>query len=241
MSALLSPIEARCIRCGREIFDEEAFCAECLGRLSPNDGKRCPRCGAALDKSATYCANCVRDKLYYDGIYAPFIYEGEFREVMRDFKFHRFAAAARVLARYLVREAERADLEYDMVTFVPMHEKALRVRKYNQSQLLAEEFCDILKRTDLFADTLYKVRHTAKQDSLSRSERRKNLKGCFALKAGAEVKGRKILLIDDIKTTGATLNECAKVLKRHGALRVTGLTLAVGRVSVRFYGEEEEQ
>lgn len=221
-----APMHFRCIGCGRDVFDEVGFCPDCLKRVTFNNGKRCKRCGGALLGDAEYCGNCAFDKTYFDRGYSPLCYDGAVRDAILDMKFHNMAAYAEVLSRYLVFEAQRNALQYDVVTFAPISAKTLKKRSYNQARLLAEAFCAILEQESLLQDTIAKIRETEPQEKLSRTERKTNLVGCYRLRPDADVKGKRVLLIDDIKTTGATVNECGKVLKRAGAAQVIALTVA---------------
>lgn len=116
-------------------------------------------------------------------------------------------------------------MEFDMVTYTPLSKKSLRKRDYNQAYLLARE---VSKRLDIpLVDLLIKVRKTDEQKTLSAQKRKTNVYGAFDLKDKDIVFGKRILLIDDVKTTGSTLNECAKMLNIYGAESVWAATLAV--------------
>ena len=236
---MFTATDYRCLNCGRDVFDNLGFCPDCMKKVVFNNGKTCKRCGVALDTDEDYCGNCAFDKIYFDRAYSPFCYEGVIRKAVLDMKFNNLGANAKVLARYLVFEADRQKLEYDLVTYAPVSTKTLKTRRYNQAQLLARAFCDILNKTDLLAETVVKIRETSPQEKLSRSERKTNLVGSYRLHPLANVKNKRILLIDDVKTTGATINECAKVLKRHGAAQVTALTLASRKESLDYEISEE--
>ena len=113
----------------------------------------------------------------------------------------------------------------DVVTFVPMTAKEIKERGYNQSELLAEE---VAKRLNLpITSTVLKIKETDKQKRLTAKERRENLKGVFAVADKTAIKGKRILLVDDVITTGATVNECSAVLKKAGATKVSSLTACI--------------
>lgn len=229
---LLAPTDIRCLSCGKDIFDETGFCSDCAKDVVFNNGKTCKRCGVAIDGAEDYCANCAFDKLYFDRAYSVFCYEGAVQKAILDMKFGNLGAYAKVFAKYLVFLAEKHGLEYDIVTFAPMSKKAKRRRRYNQAQLLAEYFCDILGKNDLLVEAIVKVKETEPQEQLSKTERKTNLVGAYEV--NAQVKGKRVLVIDDVKTTGATLNECAKVLKRAGATTVIALTVASRKENFLF-------
>ncbi len=226
LAELFAPSEFRCIGCGKDVFDEVGFCNECRAELTFNNGKTCKRCGVAIDGEEDYCGNCVEDKMYFERAYSPFVYDGIVRKTILRMKFSGCGTYARVLARYLVYFAEKQCLQYDAVTCVPMSKSSHKKRRYNQAELLARGFCDIIDSNDKFLLALEKVKDTVPQEKLTKKERKENLIGCFRVADGIDVKGKRILLIDDIKTTGSTVNECAKVLKRKGAAEVIVLTVA---------------
>ena len=237
-SDVLAPMRFRCLGCGADIFDDTGFCPRCVQRVTFNNGKTCKRCGVALDGEEDYCGNCAFEKTYFDRAYSPFVYDGLIRQAILDMKFNNLGANARVFARYLAYIAVREQLQYDVVTYAPMSAKSLKKRRYNQARLLAEEFCAILDKDALLADTVVKIRDTAPQEQLSGKERRQNLVGSYRFRQGADVKGKRVLLIDDVKTTGATVNECAKVLKSHGAAEVVALTVASRKEHIDFENKE---
>ncbi len=232
----IAPSEFKCLCCGVDVFDDTGFCQNCRKDVVFNNGKTCKRCGVALHGAEDYCGHCAYEHIYFDRAYSPFSYTGSVQKAILDMKFHRLACNARVLARYLVFMAKRQNLKFDVVTFVPMTKKAQKARGYNQSQLLAESFCDILQIAPPVA-LLQKIKDTKRQEQLGKTERKENLVGAF--RATSDVKGETVLLVDDIKTTGATLNECAKALKVKGAACVICLTVASREENMQWEIEEE--
>lgn len=224
--ALLETIAptCRCLSCGKDVFDETGFCSDCAKRVTYNNGKTCKRCGVGIDGAEDYCGNCAFDKIYFDRAYSVFCYDGAVRNAILHMKFNNLGSYAKVFAKYLIFMAEKVNLSYDVVTFAPMSAKAKRTRRYNQAQLLAKYFCYLQDKDDLLAEAIVKTKEAQPQERLDRTERKTNLVGAYAV--NADVKGKAVLVIDDVKTTGATLNECAKVLKRAGAVAVYALTVA---------------
>ncbi len=237
LTSVFSPSSFRCLQCGCDMFDDTAFCEHCKKQVVFNNGKTCLYCGVAIDGAEDYCGTCVEEKNYFDRAYSAFSYEGAVKNAILGMKFRNYGSNAAVFARYLVYLARKNDLQYDIVTFVPMSPSSFKRRRYNQSELLALGFCDITEENDKFCCALAKIKETAKQETLGRKERKENLVGCFA--AAADVKGKRVLLIDDVKTTGSTLNECAKVLKRKGAVSVIGLTVASRKENYMYEIDEE--
>lgn len=224
LTSVFAPDKLRCMLCGADVFDGLGFCSACKSSVVYNNGKTCLRCGVGIDGAEDYCNNCAFDKVYFDRAYSVFSYEGAVRQAILQMKFANRGSYAAIFAKYLVFIAQKHNLQYDIVTFAPMSAKTLRKRRYNQAQLLAQHFCDILNQYDMLRQAVIKIKETSPQEKLTKTERKTNLVGAY--KINADVKGKRVLVIDDIKTTGATLNECAKVLKRAGAIEVTGITVA---------------
>lgn len=229
---IIAPSGFNCMCCGREIFTDLGFCDQCLQTVVFNSGKTCKRCGVGIDGAEEFCGNCAFDKVYFDKSYAVFSYEGAVQQAILQMKFNGRGRYAKVLARYLAFLAVKQGLEYDAVCFPPMSARSRRERRYNQSQLLAKYFCGITDCNDKYLDALIKVKETERQERLNKADRKQNLIGAY--KVTADVKGKRVLVIDDVKTTGATLNECAKALKRKGAISVEGLMVSARKETVPY-------
>ncbi len=234
---IFAPTNYKCLNCGRDVFDDTGFCPDCTKLLPFNNGKTCPRCGVGIDGDETYCGHCAFEKVHFDKAYSAFHYDGIIKKAIVNMKFHNLGSYANALAYYLVFLSQKHDLHFDMVTFAPMSAKAKRKRRYNQAQLLADAFCDILQ-IDAPVETLVKIKETAPQEKLTKTERKQNLVGAY--KINADVKGKIVLVIDDVKTTGSTLNECAKVLKSAGATTVICLTVASRKEKIPFELEDNQ-
>ncbi|MBQ8433970.1 MAG: ComF family protein [Clostridia bacterium] len=232
---LFAPTNFKCLNCGRDVFDDTGFCPECAKLLPHNNGKTCPRCGVGIDGEETFCGHCAFDKVYFDKAYSAFSYEGIIKKAIVKMKFHNLATFATPLAYHLVELSNKHNLHFDVVTFAPMSKKSKRTRRYNQAQLLANAFCDRLGISQPM-DALVKVKETSPQEKLNKQERKQNLVGAY--KINADVKGKVVLVIDDVKTTGSTLNECAKVLKNAGATTVLCLTVASRKEKIPFELED---
>ena len=226
----------RCLACGKDVFDNLGFCPQCAKSVVYNNGKTCKRCGVAVDGDEDYCSNCAFDKIYFDQAYSVFSYQGAVQQAILSMKFNNLASYAKVLAKYLVFLANRVHLEYDVVTFAPMSKKSQQLRRYNQAKELAKHFCMLLDKDNLLIEAIVKIKETAPQERLSSTERKTNLVDAFVI--NADVAGKRVLVIDDVKTTGATLNECAKVLKAAGATAVYGLTVASPKEHFNYEQDE---
>lgn len=184
---------------------------------------RCPYCDKVIESAQYACDDCRKNfhevpvTLYIEGGYrcvAPFLYKDSFAEAVKRFKFTDCAQYAKALAFAIVTAlgSSGADLSFDYVTCVPMHKEQKIKRGYNQSELLAKECADLMRTK--YIDALEKFRKNKVQHSLSGAERRKNVKGVYRPVNSEELKDKRILLVDDIVTTGSTLAECTKILSR---------------------------
>ena len=197
--------------------------------------KQCPFCGKTIPYSRRACPLCENVLPFLpkqpdtsglaclDGLSVPFAYEGAAEDAIRRLKFENPPAAARRLAPYMA-EALPEGLHFDAAVPIPMTRRHLQSRGYNQAALLAQFTGKALGIPWL--PVLTKIRDTKEQHTLGAKERRKNLKDAYALKRGTTVKGLRLLLCDDVVTTGATLEEAAAALKQAGAASVYGLALA---------------
>ncbi|HEY0788408.1 MAG TPA: ComF family protein [Thermoanaerobaculia bacterium] len=225
-------LPASCAACGGELpwrARSASCCRPCWSALRPLEGVRCRRCAAAWEGgpagASFLCLRCASiDDDAIERIDAWGAYRDGLERLLVAFKFRRHDFLDAPLAG-LLAERWRAwsDGDFDAVVPVPMHPRKLRERGYNQAALLARRFARATKLT-LYRDALRKTRETAAQSTLRREERASNVRGAFTAADG--LRGRRILLIDDVCTTGATLRACAKALRRAGAARVAALTVA---------------
>jgi len=210
-----------CIGCGRE---GDVICPVCLGKLPRLLPPYCSRCGLPQDGSRP-CRDCANLDTAIDGIRSPFTFEKLAREVVHQFKYQNLRVLAAPLSVVLYAYLSENRISADMLIPVPLHPKRLRERGYNQSLLLAFELGklsgipvrpDILKR---------RINTPSQARTASSIERHRNMHEAFTSVDG-KVKDKRILLIDDVSTSGATLDACASALKQAGAISVWGLTVA---------------
>jgi ComF family protein len=169
------------------------------------------------------CAACRAGLRGFDRAASFGFYEGELRDLIHLFKYARMKPLGKHLAAYLAR-AHSLDESVDAVVAVPLHWRKKWSRGFNQSELLARDFA--ARRGIPYLDALRRVRSTGVQAGLGKTLRRKNVAGAFVAKRAADVRGKRLLLIDDVMTTGATATACGLALKRAGAKSVSLLTLA---------------
>lgn len=227
-----------CAACGAELYGGSRFCPHCLQTLPFNGGNICAKCGRAAAEAVPACLECKADMPAFRAARSAFRYEGEIVRLVKRFKTGgRHLAGAFAEAMLPLFSREFADT--DFLACVPMTEKAVKKRGYNQSALLAAE---LSARTGVpfEAELLVKTRETEAQKTLSRRERAENLGGSFRVHERAKCRGKKILLVDDVMTTGATANALAAALLRAGARSVYLLTAASVPQAVRG-GKEQGQ
>ncbi|GAW93148.1 ComF family protein [Calderihabitans maritimus] len=237
---LIYPSACSCPVCGRRGREvkEEGICSFCFEQISVNrkSWSYCLRCGRTLEEES-WCMECRDDQPPFHIARAVGLYEGVLKEAVHCLKYRGKPSLSRPLGRLMAKvvETEAAYGRLELVVPVPLHPVRLRERGYNQSELLAREVAD---RLNLPVDcrVLTKTRNNVPQASLSRRERFSNVEGAFAVSSPSRVLNRRILLVDDIFTTGNTIRECSRVLLQAGAQRVSAVVLATGRGSIRHSG-----
>ncbi|HIJ67212.1 MAG TPA: ComF family protein [Planctomycetes bacterium] len=222
---------AVCNSCGTSISeDQKGLCRRCWDELlACAAGDYCSRCGRDASKYAavgTGCANCQDRKLHFDGIARGGVYDGSLRNMILAFKFRDRTELDSQLC-FMVNSAfagsEFLD-QIDVFVAVPLHWRRRLERGYNQSLILCR---GIEQAKGKISSDFVRTRYTARQWNLSPARRRRNVAGAFAVRKGHDFAGRTVCLVDDITTSGATLNECAKTLKQAGAEMVFAVVAAV--------------
>lgn len=205
------------------IFCDERKQSGTAYKMSGNIGI-CSECFNKLDKTSYSLPYKGTRNISY--IMAPFEYTGELRQVILDFKFKNCWSYAPLLAGMMREYLDSYDIweEFDFIIPVPLHKQRVKERGYNQSELIAEHISEYL-HIPMRADLLRRIRNTKKQSSLKRFDRISNVKDAF--ECTGDLSGKKILLLDDICTTGNTLQSCAAELAGAGAEKICALTLAI--------------
>ena len=212
----------RCIFCNTPVYSGQPYCEQCIS-LIPFAREICPVCG----KNPCICG---RKQLAFSGVSAVFFYELGAENAIRQLKFHERVSYAAPLANYLYYKLLQCDFypEVDVIIPVPMSKKAEHERGYNQSVLLAK---GLAKKSGIpvCTEVLIKMKDTKKQHDLGQRERQENLKGAFQVFNPHLVAGKTVLLCDDVYTTGATFDECARTLLAFGAAKVFCIAVATTR------------
>lgn len=208
-----------------------SICDSCLAGFHPLSSPLCTMCGAPFVSEGLEdhpCEDCLRNPPAYTAAGAPYLYEESLLEAIHHLKYHGKTCLAGSLGSLLGRFAKNwlGNKSKDFLVMpVPLHPRKLRERGYNQSLLLAKHTAEKLG-TNLDTLSLRRSKNTAPQTGLGKKLRRKNVRNAFKLENANVVEGRNILLVDDVSTTGNTLNSCSKTLKKGGANTINCITLA---------------
>ena len=210
-----------CVGCGKE---GDFICYSCRRSLPRIIPPLCPRCGKP-QPSGILCPSCVGWGARIDGIRSPFRFDGVMRQAIHQLKYRNLRALAAPLARLLNDYLGTNPVPGEVLVPVPLHQKRLRERGYNQSSLLAQELGKFTK-LPVVDNCLIRQRHAPPQARTSTvDERRSNVADAFTC-SDHRLRDRQVLLIDDVSTSGATLDACAAALKAVGVTSVWGLVLA---------------
>lgn len=223
-----------CAGCGKEqTHAEERVCPDCLHHFRIFPSPYCGRCGAPVasaeeSQPGKPCRNCPAGPVYFDQAHSLYSYEDErVKRVIHALKFHYQTGLAPLLARLMEHgyAVFFSGGRFDWVVPVPLHKSRRREREFNQSTLISQALVE-KKNIPLREDIVIRVRPTIPQASLSPARRARNLVGAFAVPRPAEVRDRRVLVVDDVMTTGATVNEVCAVLRQAGAEYIAVLTLS---------------
>lgn len=211
-----------CLLC-RLTETEMGLCADCIKSL-PWQEIVCPRCAQPMTESIL-CADCLQHDIFYDQIIAPLRYEQAMRYLISQFKFHERLVCANLLSDLFIQHIKtRTDfIQADLLVPVPLHKLRLRERGFNQALEMSKQFARAFN-IPLQRTILYKKQASVAQSSLDFKSRKKNIKNRFGLKHA--VTGKHIAIVDDVVTTGSTVNEIAKLLKQNGATYVSVWAIA---------------
>ncbi len=216
-----------CNICGDELFEEDKtnVCKKCREKLPYIDGPTCEICNERIEEGNRICDFCKQHKKNFDKAYAVFDYDKDIKKLVHKFKFKGAKYLAESLAYFMFLHMQKHKIVADFIVCVPMSEKSVKKRGYNQAQLLAEHISNFSK-IPFAPHTVAKVKNNKQQKGLNFENRQKNVENVFALRSRISIMDQTVLIIDDIYTTGATVSSLANVLKNGGAKEVFVLTLA---------------
>ena len=215
---------SNCFLCGQSVYLGQLFCSHCNDTL-PYMHNSCLRCANPLSGTGgLVCGKCQRDSPPVDRSISVFHYESPINHVIQQYKFHESLFLAKWLAEFLIEQVKR---EYDqlpsLIVPVPLHPKRLKQRGFNQALELSKIISKKLAINHA-PKLCRRLKNTSPQAELPAQDRQKNLRGVF--QTNENLDGEHIVLIDDVMTTGSTLNEIAKTLKKAGAVRVDAWVIA---------------
>jgi len=222
---LLFPPRCHACRIGRPHHAGRQLCRSCHDQVMPLSGPCCRHCGQPLPAvpgpGERLCGDCLQNPHPFDSARSLVCYGPPVSTLLHRLKFHGDAAAARVLTGL----GSPGPVNGELIIPVPLHRSRLQARGLNQSLVLARRFFPA-ERDKIVVDLLVRRKKTIPQTGLDGTQRRRNLKGAFAVTRPDTVRGRSVLVVDDVYTTGTTLAECSKTLKAAGAGRVHVWTVA---------------
>lgn len=211
----------RCVGCGE---DGEVLCWNCKKSLRRIVPPICPKCGKP-QSSGNLCNSCVSRQCSIDGLRSPFRFEGVLREAIHQFKYRNLRCLAEPLAALLYEYLNQSPLVVKVIVPVPLSTKRLRERGYNQSELLARKLSE-LTHLPCNTDCLKRIKYFLPQArTKSVQERYNNVNKAFTC-VNSSLENADVLLLDDVSTSGATLDACALILKESGVSSVWGLVVA---------------
>lgn len=211
---------------------KQPWCQECMDQMIELQcsGVNCQRCGKYVQDGSNLCADCRREAPEFELARAVGPYEEQYRIATKVLKFMGKKYLAPQMGSMMAEKIRREPGfgKIDLIIPVPLSANSMQVRGFNQTELLAKQIGKELG-IKIACGAIQRVKDTPHQTELTREEREKNLLSAFAVKEGVDLKGKSVLLVDDVYTTGSTARECTRVLLQAGASRVCIITWATGR------------
>lgn len=226
----------RCRYCGKIIDRDDVLCKECAETLPVINGEKCKYCGAEKSR-----CDCKKHKLSYDGITAPFYYEDCIKNCIMRLKFDDKPFLGNVLSQNMAMAVKEdfQDKHFDFICFVPFSKWQSCSRNYNQSEILAENLSKELKIP--LNNIMVKLFETKAQHKMNSRARKGNVFGVYDVRKEIDICDKIILLVDDVKTSGSTLDDCAAILKIRGAGKVYCVTAAIAGVKKKEEKTEDKK
>ena len=235
-SIIYSLLPKRCAYCGNVISSNSLICYKCERSLPRISGAVCNKCG----REKKICS-CKGAEMYFESVAAPFYFEGNVRKGLHTFKFRNSPDNAKAYCIEMADTIKKRfqNAKFDFITEVPISEDSIRDRGYNQCALLAKGVSDLCG-IDYKPDFFIKLYDTEKQHGLPYYRRKGNLAGVFDVAEPDYVKGKTILICDDVSTSGETLNECAKMLWLYDAEAVYCVACALTKPKKKDKSKERK-
>jgi ComF family protein len=219
-----------CISCTNLTQEQDGFCHRCWAKINFIGASLCNICGRAFDinieELISTCGACLIKKPQYDSARSLMHYDGISKKILHDLKYHDKTSLAKVFSKMIFHKYSLWFDDCDVVVPIPMHKIKRLFRRYNQAQVIAHNIANFLQKP-MISNCLMKTKWTKSQTSLTKQQRMTNLEGSFSINNNNAILQKNILLVDDVLTTGSTVNLCAKILKNHGAKQVKVITIAI--------------
>ena len=218
----------KCVFC-RELLKwgtEKWVCKPCSTEIEYISGNVCPQCGRPVEAKIKACHECRSSQKFFTHNHALFVYDGTIRDSIHRFKYNRSPQYSKYFASEFANRLHDEITRHQFLVGIPMHKSKMKSRGFNQADLLAKE-TSLLTNVAVLENTLLRVKNTKPQNALDKTSRLNNLQDAFVITSNNIIEGKRIILVDDIYTTGSTINECAKVLKEAGATEVNSITISV--------------
>lgn len=234
------PDDCNCIVCDKEIArgSKYCMCKDCFDKFPFNNGKICVRCGAPMANEANYCLECQNHPKNFDFARSSLIYKDEAQKLVLNLKFHNQRWLAKYFAQMLYDTYMQNHLDAEVVVAVPISAERRKERGYNQAELIARYLARMLD-LPLAENAVVKVKDNKRQSNLSVKQRRENVLGVYKISDRTLVKGLRVVLVDDILTTGSTMSEVSRKLKIAGAAAVYGLVVASPQYKIPSENDED--
>lgn len=228
---LIYPEKNICMICNKydRNIGNNYICKECFNKLELIKPPFCYKCNKSIDIDNKYgiCNQCIRNVRYFEQVKSPYYYKGLIKNLIHDYKYLNKPFYYKLFGKLLIDYMIYINYtNFDFIISVPMHRIKQKHRGYNQAELLAKF---ISKKLSIpYLDVLKRKNNTEKQSSLSKMDRQNNLLNAFDFdyKYNNIIRYKKILIVDDIFTTGTTINECSKILLSNGAYKIFGITIS---------------
>ncbi|MCC5909570.1 MAG: ComF family protein [Clostridiaceae bacterium] len=230
---LIYPPNINCILCNKYLGGEGEYgiCRDCLQQLPFIDHHSCPRCAKPnridTNDATEGCSECSDMRYHFDKVIASVEYKGDIQRLVHKFKYSDATYLAKNMAEIMTVTLKKHRVSADIIIAVPLHPNKRRQRGYNQSNLLAK-YINRNLGIHYGKKNLIRKKDTKIMHSLSKTERKQNVEDAFQVIKAYEILGKEVLLIDDVFTTGATVNSCSKELMKLGAKSVTVMAFARG-------------
>lgn len=218
---MIFPNDIKCIFCDKDLPDNSFICKNCKSEDIFNDGTRCKICDTRIKEGNIICDNCKSLKKSFEKCFCPLNYDGKVRKAIIKFKSDGAIYLAKPFAKLIYDRLLKEDINFDIIIPVPSHKKTIKARGYNPAKVIADELSILTGKP--IKDILLKNVITKNQKKLTFAQRQTNLENSMILTDLDIIKGKNILLVDDIITTGATLNACANLLYKSNKIYACGI------------------